>query len=450
MNVSDFINRVRDTWTSMPLGLRRFATFGFLILVVATVYYAASPEKAPRERREQTSPYDFKQPEMAAEVMAEKLQNLITGQKNQMQQMQQRMDQLENKMQRPESGQAGSRSGSFKGGGDDAFLRELNKTIGSSEIVDGGQAPYAPAPVLQLPAPGEAPQNRQPATQAQEETAATEGQKKAQGGKKGEELPPPRSLGVLSWPPPAPTGQGAPDTNAEGKSSADKPTPQGFYMPSASFFPVSLLTGLDAPTGNKAKNQPSPLALRVQDLSWLPNEIRQNVRGCFLLAEGIGELSTERVNIRGMSISCVNNDGERVIDQKLLGYVADSDGKAGMRGEVVSKAGKLLAETMKVGFLQGLSEFFQFNARSLTVTDSGALSAPKSDELGNTLLGGTSSGIGRALDKVASYYMSLAEEVFPVIQVGATRSATFVVTQGTEIVFDKKLTIGSKEKANDL
>lgn len=443
MNINEPTTRIRELWLNLSSGQRRIATFGILILVVATIYYVATPDKAPRERREQKSPYDFQQPEMAAEVMAEKLQNSIQAQKAQMQQMQQRMEQLEHKLQRAPSNSDGQSNPQPKNrtAGEDTFIREMNRTLGSSEIIDGGQIPYAPAPVLQLPAPGETAQGPQPqAGQVPQggQTIPSEKPQK-QTGPKGEELPPPRSLGVISWTSPA-TDQGP----------AEKPRPQGFYVPSASFFSVSLLTGLDAPTGNKAKTQPSPLALRVQDLSWLPNEIRQNVRGCFLLAEGIGELSTERVNIRGMTISCVNNDGERVIDQKLLGYVADSDGKAGMRGEVVSKAGKLLAETMKVGFLQGLSEFFQFNARSLTVTDSGAISSPKSDDMGNALLGGASSGIGRALDKVASYYMSLAEEVFPVIQVGATRSATFVVTQGTEIVFDKKLTIGTKEGAHEL
>ena len=53
-------------------------------------------------------------------------------------------------------------------------------------------------------------------------------------------------------------------------------------MPSPGFFEVSLLTGLDAPTGNKAKNQPSPLALRVQDLAWLPNE--NHIRSLHALA----------------------------------------------------------------------------------------------------------------------------------------------------------------------
>lgn len=443
MNIHGLATRIREFWLNLSSGQRRIATFGILILIVATIYYVATPDKAPREKREQKSPYDFQQPEMAAEVMAEKLQNSIQSQKAQMQQMQQRMEQLEHKLQRAPStpaGQSGTQPKS-RPPGDDAFLREMNRTIGSSDIVESGQIPYAPAPVLQLPAPSEPQQghSQQPGQATQDGNMNPSAQTPKQTGPKGEELPPPRSLGVISWTPPT-----------TDKGLTEKPKPQGFYVPSAAFFSVSLLTGLDAPTGNKAKNQPSPLALRVQDLSWLPNEVRQNVRGCFLLAEGIGELSTERVNIRGMTISCVNNDGERVIDQKLLGYVADSDGKAGMRGEVVSKAGKLLAETMKVGFLQGLSEFFQFNARSLTVTDSGAISSPKSGDMGNALLGGASSGIGRALDKVASYYMSLAEEVFPVIQVGATRSATFVVTQGTEIIFDKKLTIGTKDGSHEL
>jgi hypothetical protein len=67
---------------------------------VATIYYVATPDRAPRERREQESPFDFKQPDMAAEVMAEKLQNSIQSQKAQMQAIQQRIEMLESKQQR--------------------------------------------------------------------------------------------------------------------------------------------------------------------------------------------------------------------------------------------------------------------------------------------------------------------------------------------------------------
>lgn len=43
--------------------------------------------------------------------------------------------------------------------------------------------------------------------------------------------------------------------------------------------------------------------------------------------------------------------------------------------------------------------------------------------------------MSKALEKVSDYYMDLADEVFPVIQVGAARKATFVLTQGAELRF---------------
>lgn len=207
------------------------------------------------------------------------------------------------------------------------------------------------------------------------------------------------------------------------------------------------------------------MALRIQDMAWLPNEFKQNVKGCIILTEGIGELSTERVSMRGLSISCIDTKGVNVIDQKLLGYIADEDGKAGMRGQVVSKAGKLLAQTMVVGFVQGIADFFQMNSRTVMMGPTGMMSGPAGSmnqnsgtvnfggnlsgpELSNNLLGGVMSGVGKSLDKVAEYYMSLAEEVFPVIQISATRSATFVVTQGAELVMDKKLNGSSKGEKN--
>ena len=237
---------------------------------------------------------------------------------------------------------------------------------------------------------------------------------------------------------------------AELREKKDDDAP-GFYIPSGAFFEVQLLTGLDAPTGAKAKSSPSPILFRIQNLAWLPNEVKQNVLGCFLLSEGIGELSTERVNIRGLSISCVDNEGKTAIDQKILGFVADSDGKAGLRGPVASKAGALLAQTMKAGFVQGLAEFFSFSSRSVSITEfRGGLSVPDTEEYGKNLAGGAFSGMSKALEKVSDYYMDLADEVFPVIQVGAARKATFVLTQGAELRFAKALSTTPEDTTDAL
>ena len=39
-------------------------------------------------------------------------------------------------------------------------------------------------------------------------------------------------------------------------------------------------------------------------------------------------------------------------------------------------------------------------------------------------------GVGKALDRLAQYYITLAEKVFPVIEVDAGRTVDVVLTQG--------------------
>mgnify|MGYP001118212649 FL=1 len=58
--------------------------------------------------------------------------------------------------------------------------------------------------------------------------------------------------------------------------------------------------------------------------------------------------------------------------------------------------------------------------------------------------------MSKALEKVSDYYMDLADEVFPVIQVGAARKATFVLTQGAELRFAKALSITPEDTTDAL
>ena len=58
--------------------------------------------------------------------------------------------------------------------------------------------------------------------------------------------------------------------------------------------------------------------------------------------------------------------------------------------------------------------------------------------------------MSKALEKVSDYYMDLADEVFPVIQIGAARTATFILTQGVELRFAKKLSIGTEDVNDEL
>ena len=430
MSLSSLKSKIGDIWVGLTPGQRRIVTLAVIFIGAALLFTFAAPDRKGKKVSSKESTYEFQQPDMAGEIMAEKLHDNLMAQRAQMNEMQQRMNQFENTLNRsePNRRQAAPRPGKDSGRdiSEGALMRELDKTIGKSDVVQGQEVPHAPAPQLIVPdqstsvPSSELPKEQRPQENTRDKTSSRKQPAEDPG-------PPPRSLGVLSWSSPAPESEPA------------KPPKKAFYVPAPASFSVFLLNGLDAPTGSKAKSHPVPLALEVTDLSWLPNGFRQDIKGCFLLTEGIGELSTERVSVRGISISCISREGNLVIDQTIHGFVADSDGKAGLRGEVVNKAGKLLAEAMKIGFIEGLAQFFQFNSRSLSITDSGAVSSPKSNDLGNAFLGGTASGIGSALDKLATYYMDLADEIHPVIQIGATRTASFTVTKGTELVFDKQI-----------
>ena len=52
---------------------------------------------------------------------------------------------------------------------------------------------------------------------------------------------------------------------------------------------------------------------------------------------------------------------------------------------------------------------------------------------GEQLTSGIGAGVGRALDRLAQYYITLAEKIFPVIEVDAGRAVDVVITKGAAI-----------------
>ncbi|HVC30656.1 MAG TPA: TraB/VirB10 family protein, partial [Steroidobacteraceae bacterium] len=201
------------------------------------------------------------------------------------------------------------------------------------------------------------------------------------------------------------------------------------YIPSGAFTRALLLGGLDAPTGGQAQRNPQPVLLRLVDNAVLPNHFRSRVRECFVVGAGYGDVSSERAYIRTESLSCVTREGI-AIDVPIKGYVAGEDGKAGMRGRLVSKQGQLLANALLAGVASGIGSAFQQSSTTLSLSPLGATGTVDS---GKQLQAGLGSGVGRALDRLAQYYISLAEKVFPVIEVDAGRTVDVVVTQGISL-----------------
>ena len=258
-----------------------------------------------------------------------------------------------------------------------------------------------------------------------------------QGAVQGAGLPPPPGAGPSA---PTPTGivsialgdvaagKGAkPAADAAGATPAPRDTRR--YLPSGAFTRAVLLGGLDAPTGGQAQRNPQPVLLRLADNAILPNQFRARVKECFIVGAGYGDVSSERAYIRTESLSCVTSDGT-AIDVPVKGYVAGEDGKAGMRGRLVSKQGQILANALLAGVASGIGHAFTQSSTTLSVSPLGTTSTV---DPGKQLEAGLGTGVGKALDRLAQYYISLAEKVFPVIEVDAGRSVDVVLTQGVAL-----------------
>lgn len=204
------------------------------------------------------------------------------------------------------------------------------------------------------------------------------------------------------------------------------------FLPAGAFAKAVMLSGLDAPTGGLAKTNPQPVLLRLLDHGTLPNRFRSSVRECFVTAAGFGDLASERAYLRLEKLSCVLRDGT-ALEVALKGFVAGEDGKAGLRGRVVSKQGQLIARALVAGVASGIGNGV---AQSFTSLSTSALGNVQNIDPGNIAQFGVANGFSSALDRIAQWYLERANEVYPVLEVDAGRVVEVVLNEGLELGVD--------------
>lgn len=233
--------------------------------------------------------------------------------------------------------------------------------------------------------------------------------------------PPPPSIRVFLPEAGISPAAGIAETKTEG--------PDHSYLPSGSFIPGVLLSGLDAPAGVSASREPHPVLIELSDLAVLPNQFRLDVKECRIVGEGYGDISSERAFIRTTTLSCVKTDGSS-IDVPLKGFVAGEDGKNGLRGRVVSKEGQIIAKALLAGFADGISKAFSLSATTVSVSPLGVTQTVDPDR---ALEMGALTGVSRAADRLSQYYLRMAERIFPIIEIDAGRKVDIGILQGVPL-----------------
>ncbi len=208
-----------------------------------------------------------------------------------------------------------------------------------------------------------------------------------------------------------------------------KKNERSVYLP-PSFMSAVLLTGLDAATSNSGKSNPDPVLLRVQTPAVLPNDVKANLSGCFVVGEGQGRLDKERVDVRLISLSCLSNEGRAVIDAKIKGFVTDADAKTGLAGHVVSRMGASTARALIAGLFTGAGEALKVQSTTVSTSSQGSVSTIDPSKVGSYALG---SGLSAGAQNLSNFYLTLARQTTPVIEANADKHVTVVISEGVQL-----------------
>jgi len=205
-------------------------------------------------------------------------------------------------------------------------------------------------------------------------------------------------------------------------------------IPAGAFAKTILLSGLDASSAMTASSDPRPMLLRLIDPGTLPRRFQSDLRDCHCTASAYGDLSSERVYARLEKLTCIERASGEIIETQVAGYIAGSDGKAGIRGVVASKDGQFLGRSLVGGIFAGLSNVANPQNRQAQVNPFAmGGKQPSPPNIGDMFTAGMTSGVSTALDRLSQYYIDRAEQLQPVIQIAAGQVVDIVFTQGTFI-----------------
>ena len=223
-------------------------------------------------------------------------------------------------------------------------------------------------------------------------------------------------------------------SNDEGNDKKNTDKARNVFLNAGSIISGVLLNGLDAPTGQNARKDPFPVTMRIQKDALLPNLFTADVKECVLTLSGYGDLSAERAYLRTELLSCITESGQ-IIETALDGDANGEDGKAGLRGRLVSKNGQLIAKSLMAGFFSGMSEAFDVNpVPVINTTGSFGNNQQYQDVYSPELLKSAGvKGASSGLDRIAQYYMNMAEQIYPVIEIDALRKVDVFLTRGVKL-----------------
>ena len=184
------------------------------------------------------------------------------------------------------------------------------------------------------------------------------------------------------------------------------------YVPTGTFCRAVILGGADANAGVNGQSNTTPINFKILDNCHLPNGKKSKLKGGFVTAAVFGDISSERGEIKLDRLSFIHTNGE-ILDISVEGTAFDVGGKAGIRGIPVLKNGKIMQMAGTSGLFSGLGDAAKSYAETQSVS---ALGSTTTLNPAKVPLYGAGSGLNTAFSKISDYYIKLADQYHPIVE----------------------------------
>ncbi len=198
------------------------------------------------------------------------------------------------------------------------------------------------------------------------------------------------------------------------------------FVSAGTFAEAIMLGAADASAGVQAQSNPSPMLFRIVANGTLPNHQKSHLKNCVVTAAVVGDISSERGQIRLERMSCTFPNGE-IVEQQVDGTVFGMDAKSGVRGNPVWREGALLGRAAIAGTLSGLGSAV---SQTYTTNSISPLGSTQTVNNGDIFKYGAAQGASNAMEKLAEYNIRRAEQYHPVIQLSAGQPVDVVFLKG--------------------
>lgn len=214
------------------------------------------------------------------------------------------------------------------------------------------------------------------------------------------------------------------------------------------FTKAYLVTGVHAPVFSEGNSEPLPVLLEAEGKIVMANDVEGNIGRCFLIGSAKGEMNSQTAKIRLEKISCLMDGGKYRLEGNIKGWVIDGkSGMPGLHGELIHKNGAWMARTFVAGFLETFSEAITTNGvEAISFGNTGTTGTTNNEVSTKAAIGANAataagSGISAVFKKIGDYYLKMAEQIFPVIEVRGGRTVDILLLGGEDFTVVKNTPI---------